>query len=663
MAYELFTLMLLVAVAVVLFVFGWRKQQSVRRRAAMSIAVLWATTTAVLIGAALGNREPTYVEEPVSNYPIEANKDGYVSSRTCQACHPHQHATWHASYHRTMTQLAAPETVVGSFDDVELELAGKKYYLRREDDRFWVDFEVPNWPDKSQQPPRIVRELVMTTGSHHQQAYWFPSGRHGRNLGLLPFVYLIAEQRWTPVAAIFLQPPNMRQDLFHVGLWNKSCLRCHSTHPRPGFLGTDATVDTRVAEFGIACEACHGPGEDHIRANRDPLRRYQQHFSEQPDATITNPKRLSNERSSQVCGQCHGVHHFHSIEDEKRFVTHGFPYRPGDDLDRSQIMVCTAHLGRPATKKKLQENPALWDQAFWSDGMIRVSGREYNGLLETPCYQHGEMSCLSCHVMHVERKDPRPLKEWANDQLKLDMDSNAACVQCHETYDDENQLLAHTHHSISSSGSSCYNCHMPHTTYGLLKAIRSHQIDKPSVSASLETGRPNACNLCHLDKSLGWTAKHLADWYGIPIRKMNDVEQHIAGSVLWALRGDAGQRALVAWSMGWQPAREASGTDWLPPYLAVLMSDPYRAVRFIAQRSLKRSLEYRDIPYDYVGPQGERDAAVKLAEAKWKQLPRPVMTKPSDNNAILFDPDGRLRTDEVDRLLKEQNDRPVYLAE
>ena len=34
---------------------------------------------------------------------------------------------------------------------------------------------------------------------------------------------------------------------------------------------------------------------------------------------------------------------------------------------------------------------------FWSDGMVRVSGREYNELLETPCYQRGTMSYLSCH--------------------------------------------------------------------------------------------------------------------------------------------------------------------------------------------------------------------------------------------------------------------------
>ena len=35
-------------------------------------------------------------------------------------------------------------------------------------------------------------------------------------------------------------------------------------------------------------------------------------------------------------------------------------------------------------------------------------------------------------------------------------------------------------------------------------------IESPDVATTLKTGRPNACNLCHLDKTLDWTAEHLA---------------------------------------------------------------------------------------------------------------------------------------------------------
>ena len=128
-----------------------------------------------------------------------------------------------------------------------------------------------------------------------------------------------------------------------------------------------------------------------------------------------------------------------------------------------------------------------------------MTGREYNGLLESPCYQRGEMSCVSCHSMH--KSDP-------DDQLARGMRGNQACLQCHDEM--AGDLTRHTRHATDSPGSNCTNCHMPHTSYGLLKAIRGHTVETPDVATTLATGRPNACNLCHLDKTLDWTAEQLA---------------------------------------------------------------------------------------------------------------------------------------------------------
>ena len=71
--------------------------------------------------------------------------------------------------------------------------------------------------------------------------------------------------------------------------------------------------------------------------------------------------------------------------------------------------------------------------------------------------------------------------------------------------------------------------------------------------------------------------------------------------MLWLLRGDAGQRALIAWSMGWPPAQRASGTSWMAPSLSVLMNDPYEAVRFIAHRSLRSLPGFADFAFAFTG--------------------------------------------------------------
>jgi hypothetical protein len=41
--------------------------------------------------------------------PQKIDDQGYVSSDTCRACHPSQYASWHRSYHRTMTCFPSKE--------------------------------------------------------------------------------------------------------------------------------------------------------------------------------------------------------------------------------------------------------------------------------------------------------------------------------------------------------------------------------------------------------------------------------------------------------------------------------------------------------------------------------------------------------------------------
>ena len=314
-----------------------------------------------------------------------------------------------------MTQVATAATVVGDFDNIDPRLAD---HLTRRGDKFFVRFG----PKDSL--ASLERPIVMTTGSHHYQAYWYDGGQ-GRRLKLVPAVYLIDQQRWIPRDAAFLTPPNVAAATL-VGEWNANCIKCHTTHGQPRVSNAMASsaeviLDTHVAEFGISCEACHGPAEGHVRANQNPVRRYLEHCSDAADPTIVQPARLDHRRSSQVCGQCHSVFEHLSDEDILEYSRDGFKYRPGDDLDQSRIIVRPkVHADPHLVSDSVRNTAEFISQRYWSDGMVRVSGREYNGLIESPCYQRGEMSCLSCHEMHKPADDPRPLKEWANDQLDID---------------------------------------------------------------------------------------------------------------------------------------------------------------------------------------------------------------------------------------------------
>ena len=577
-----------------------------------------------------------------ASVPREGRPGGYVSSDKCQSCHPDHYSSWHRSYHRTMTQYATPEAVKGKFEGQTLELEGQSYRFERRGDEFWVELLDPDWrleylanPGKppATAPSRVWRRVGITTGSHHMQAYWVPSKEGNLQLNL-PFSYLFEDQRWVPRNDTFLMDPKHPAP---VQLWNANCIQCHSTAGQPKPEPKDhAKLHTQLGEIGIACEACHGPAEKHVELNLNPARRFAKH-REGKDSTIVNPAQLPHAASSQVCGQCHSIKSVPSGSDWKY---EGFKFRPGDDLEKFTPVI------RP-TKMPKAHDPKFIDERYWPDGMVRVSGREFNGLVETPCFQKGTMSCLSCHSMH--QSEP-------NDQLAKGLESNAACTQCHKEIKPE-----HTHHAASSSGSLCYNCHMPHTTYGLMKAIRSHQVDSPSVQATLKTGRPNACNLCHLDKTLAWASEKLTAWFGAKPAELSQDERTVSAAALWALRGDAGQRALLAWHMGWQPARQASGERWLVPYLAQLLEDPYSTVRYIARRSLKSLPEFQDFTFDYVGRSEDRARVRQSAQGKWEQTHAKNLDR--HGPAILIRAEGQVDLNAWERLLQQRNNKSMYLQE
>lgn len=617
---------------------------------------------AALAWTMLPSRPLRHDEAAVADRPREVLSDDYVSSDTCRSCHPSQHATWSSSYHRSMTQVATPASVVAPFD-VTIAAFGGEVHLSREGDRYFAEMPDPLWMDRRRPPPRVKRPLVLTTGSHHEQDFWFPE-ENGRSLALLPLVYRIAERRWVPYGSTLLAPPQPLHEPItqELGAWNRNCMQCHTTFPRPR-IDWERGVDTQVAEFGIACEACHGPGLAHVRRQRNPLRRYLEHLRDAADPTIVNPARLTPQRSSEVCGQCHMVSTVLGPATHPEWNESGPTYRPGDDLASSRDIVAFDMLDRPIMQKILRMEPNFMQQHFWSDGMIRVSGREYHGLRESPCFQRGEMSCLSCHTMHRDPSDTRPSETWADDQLIVSLQGDESCLQCHRSLGE--RLAEHSHHAPESSGSRCLNCHMPHTSYGLLKAIRSHQIDVPEVAATLATGRPNACTLCHLDRSLGWAADRLHEWYGQERPLLAAPREQVSATVLDLLRGDAGQRALAAWTLGWDEARAASAVAgdgaWSVPLLAELLVDPYDAVRFIAERSLRQTLAGDDFDYDFVGSPESRAAARQRILDDWHE--REDRRLPLDPAGVLLRLDGERDEEQVRQLLAERDDRPIFLNE
>ena len=622
--------------------------------------------------------QPTGDGEVAAAIPGPDPDASYVSSDACRACHPGAYHGWKDSFHRTMTQAVGPDTVLARWQGTLLEDRGIQMRLFREGDAYWAEFTNPflgdpgrTTPEKAVHPAPLFRgRVVMSTGSHHLQNYWVrtdaasSTGAEGQFPGTLvqlPFVWLIEEARWVPMQDSFLTPPSDAAE--PLAVWNRSCHACHSVAPSPGY--SEAGFETTAAELGIACEACHGPAEQHVAQYRNPVRRYLARAKEPEAKTqahqIVQPARLSKQRSTEACGQCHSFSRTLDYEGWKR---HGVGYQPGQPLSKKKAVLRYETVPRdPHLLAQLAEEPGALVGRYWPDGTIRVAGREMNGLVESACYAKGEMTCLSCHSMH-EYASP-------DDQLAPGGRGNGPCLDCHPQQGAA--LETHTRHAADSPGSECQNCHMPHTTYGLFKAIRSHRVDSPRAVATSGGGRPNACNLCHLDRSVAWADRALTQGWGVPSALPESARttggdeappDEIAAGLEWALRGNAAQRAVAAWHLGWAPAIETAGAEWMGLALSQLLSDPYAGVRSVARRSILAHRGFSDFEYDFLAEPEQRAEKSQEAFERWLESartgdPKQLIGRPS----LLLRDDGRLDGAAFSRLLQERDRTPIRIIE
>ena len=628
-----------------------------------------------------------------SKIPNKEQTKGYISSDNCRSCHPSEYNSWYGTYHRTMTQVAGDHSVMGRFDGSEINSRGLKYQVFKKNNQYWAKVPDPEIIMKTVETgrrindytyqirtndvltmldlrsvPRVEKRVVMTTGSHHYQTYWIDGSvsnkvdridesKYGNLLQTLPLVYLPKEDKWIPREDAFMRAPSSKR---MISQWNHHCIKCHSTNGNPGLKGSNK-FETEVAEFGISCESCHGGAEEHVKHYQSPIARYAKHFGDKSKTAenIKNPSKLDHKLSSQICGQCHGVYIYKDAEVGMEYARNGPMYRPGDNIHDYRYFI--QHPGSSGSKINLDElkkNKEFFQERWWDDGTILAGGREFTAMRVSACYTNekegmNNISCLDCHSMH--HSDPK-------DQLRQDLVGNQSCVQCHKDDKYTTNIKLHTHHEVGSSGSSCINCHMPHTSYALLGALRSHQIQSPSAFRSVEHGVPNACNLCHLDKTLEWTQRQLSVRYNHPIYPLEDDQENISAWILWMLKGDAAQRAIAAWHGGWGPAKTASGTDWLPPYLISLLNDPYGVVRYIAYKSLKSQKTYAAFEYDYLSENSEIGRKSKEAMSVWLAAKREFSSIKNTHEILILD-DGSLDREEVSRLLSKRDNRPVNIKE
>jgi len=132
-----------------------------------------------------------------------------------------------------------------------------------------------------------------------------------------------------------------------------------------------------------------------------------------------------------------------------------------------------------------------------ADGTALRNSSEALDLAASRC----KAKCTDCHDPH----------RGSTDEAK----ALAACAGCHATQAQPSHAGT-GHVATGPSGApgattTCLDCHMPRVVMGIDRFVRTHRIGSPTNPQLLAEAAPNACNLCHLDRTIEWTLTELRD--------------------------------------------------------------------------------------------------------------------------------------------------------
>ena len=268
----------------------------------------------------------------------------------------------------------------------------------------------------------------------------------------------------------------------------------------------DYNGDGNVEMVNIGCEACHGPGSNHILDGADKTK-------------IVNPAKLTAAQQLDVCGQCHS--RLKSLPNK----TFSFPY---NDQTMTQWM--------PGTDMApFYADPGT---SYWPDGKTPKSTHmEFIAVKSSIHFTNPfeKLVCNECHAAHQATGAGQLVASRVNGTatIKTAADDNTLCLSCHATHGPfatvtvamvqdyaknvdaiGKAVAAHSNHPYAPERvmglGRCIECHMPRagTAPGNTTgdySVRSHyfQATPPELTLKYQSagGMPNTCGVsCHQTK-------------------------------------------------------------------------------------------------------------------------------------------------------------------
>ncbi len=456
--------------------------------------MLVAVLLAAAIATALAYR---IARHPTTDTSSRGARTAFVDDRGCHACHEAESRAWSGSHHAKAMERADASSVLGTFDGRRLVDAGVTWRFFRKDGRFFVNAQGPDGRATD-------FEITYTFGLAPLQQYLvaFPGGR----LQALTVAWDTARKRWFSLyPGLAIAPGSPLHWTGRYQNWNLMCAECHTTNLRKGYDPVSDSYATTWSALHVGCQACHGPGEEHLVWARTHARAE----TARDMGLSIDLDRGPSSAEVDLCARCHS---------------------------RRVRLVEREHPGRPFLDELKPE--VLRADLYYPDGQQRGEVYEYGSFRQSTMYQRG-VRCTDCHDPHGGT---------------LTAAGDALCTRCHgprpdprfptltaKTYDSP----AHHFHRPASAGARCVACHMPARTYMRVDPRRDHGLRVPRPDLSVKLGTPNACTACHADRSARWAAAAAETWWGPRLRRRPDDAEVIAAARAGARDAEPALVAIV----------------------------------------------------------------------------------------------------------------------
>ncbi len=381
----------------------------------------------------------------------------YVGSLRCKDCHWEKYDTWKNTLHSKFMQAPDGRTILGDFErknklivrvtDKSPRLAGKETTVTMftRGGKHYVNAIGNDW-----QSHDYEISYVIGVGKRQNYLTEFPNGE----IHVLPVEWDVKKQSWVNNGGLKDNYPGDGEFWGdQARIWQIKCGGCHVTGIKINYDKEKASFDTGWADMGIGCEACHGPGSNHVKAASE-------YFDHEKD-NIVNPAKLTWRLKAMVCGQCHNWGtSIQTVSPHNEGLPHNYAYPYG----------FTA--GEPLYLYYVEEK-----------NEEKKHHQQYNEWSESEHAKAGVM-CTNCHEVHQKEDVEFSMTKMIPDNL---------CMSCHTT------LQRRAAHRIHTFG-SCVSCHMPETK----GHEHGHTFRFISPAESVLAGgvdkKQNSCNGCHHHK-------------------------------------------------------------------------------------------------------------------------------------------------------------------